>query len=78
MVKNAEVPSNPKTKRVYCFRTVRALRATQYIKVCMEYKTMKWEPFPPNPLMHESTKMTIDKYAAKGCENIYEARKRCI
>ena len=40
--------------RAYNLRTVRALRATQFVKLLKEYQVMKWEPMPLNPLTHTS------------------------
>ena len=50
VLKGAGVPLIPKTNSYYALRTVRALRATQWIELITEYKIMKWEPIPPNPL----------------------------
>ena len=73
MLKNAGVPFIPNTKRYYALRTVRALRATQWVELITEYKVMKWEPLPPNPLCHTDISTTLEFYAAKGCDNIYAA-----
>ena len=78
VIKMAKVPNNPATNRPYCLRTIRAMRASEYIKLYYEYVVMDWKPMPPNPLMHEDIQMTLDRYAMKGTNNIYEARKRCI
>ena len=58
-------------------RTVRALRATQWVMQKKEYEVMGWDPAPPNPLQHSKIKTTLERYAVKGCDNIYEARVRC-
>ena len=58
-------------------RTIRAYRATEYIKLRAEYKVMGWNPCPPNPLQHTNDRMTLENYAAKGSDNVHEARKRC-
>ena len=58
-------------------RTVRALRATQWVMLMKEYKVMDWEPAPPNPLQHVNIKTTLERYAVKGCDNEHEARVRC-
>ena len=78
VVKMSKVPFNPCTNRPFCLRTIRAMRASEYIKLYYEYVAMDWKPMPPNPLMHEDIQMTLDRYAIKGTNNIYEARKRCI
>lgn len=78
VLKHAKVPLNSETNTVYSLRTVRALRATQWVKLFAEYKEMGWSPMPPNPLSHKDVKMTLKKYALKDCDNIYAARDRCI
>ena len=75
---NAKVPLNRKTNTVYSLRTVRALRATQFIQLLAEYKVMGWKPTPPNPLQHKNIKMTVEKYALKDCDDDYTARDRCV
>ena len=75
---NAKVPLNRKTNTVYSLRTVRALRATQYVQLLAEYKVMRWKPEPPNPLQHKNIKMTVEKYALKDCDDVYTARDRCL
>ena len=59
-------------------RTVRAYRATEYIRLRAEYKVMKWTPEPPNPLQHLSDKTTLTYYAAQGSDSQWEARRRCV
>ena len=56
----------------YCMRTARAYRATEWVKVVTEYRLMKWEPEPLNPLQHESEKMTMEHYALKGIDSKWE------
>lgn len=64
-------------KKQYSLRTVRAFRATEWVKLTMEYKMMGWTPEPPNPLSHTDWKTALTHYASKGCENEWEARLRC-
>ena len=78
MLKHAGVGLNPETNSCYSLKTVRALRATQWVKLAAEYKVMQWEPAPPNPLSHTNTKTTFERYAVKGADNVYEARNRCV
>lgn len=61
----------------YDLRTIRAYRATEWVKLAMEYRVMNWKPEPPNPLQHTDWKTTLDHYAVKGCESELEARRRC-
>ena len=77
-IKMSKVPVELSTNRPYCLRTIRAMRASEYIKLYFEYLVMDWKPVPPNPLMHENIQMTLDRYAKKGTNNIHEARMRCI
>ena len=56
-------------KKLYCMRTARAFRATEYIKLVTEYRQMKWEPLPHNPLQHANDSMTLERYAAKGVDS---------
>ena len=65
-------------KRLYNLRSIRAYRATEWIKLVMEYKRMRWSPEPPNPLSHTDWKTARDHYATKGCDNEWEASKRCV
>jgi len=64
-------------KRLYNLRSIRAFRATEWLKLYTEYKVMKWVPEPPNPLTHSSPKTVIEFYATKGSDNEWQARKRC-
>ena len=73
----AGVPEKNPKKQIYSMRTIRAYRATEYIKLRTEYKVMGWSPSPPNPLQHTNDRMTLDNYAEKGSDNVHEARKRC-
>ena len=59
-------------------RTVRAYRATEYMKLRAEYMVMEWTPLPPNPLQHLSVKTTLTYYAAQGSDSEWEARRRCV
>ena len=61
----------------YSMRTARAYRATEWVKLVMEYRLMKWEPEPLNPLQHENEKMTLEHYATKGVDSKWEVQKRC-
>ena len=72
------MPRNATAKKLYGLRTVRAYRATEYVKLLKEYEIMKWEPKPLNPLAHTDLKMTLTKYAEKGCDSEMAARRRCI
>ena len=74
----AGVPRHPDTYGCYSLKTVRALRATIWLKLVEEYRVMKWEPAPPNPLAHTDIKTTKERYAEKGADNIYDARLRCV
>ena len=58
-------------------RSMRAARATEWVMLEMEYRVMKWHPSPPNPLQHADWKMTLEKYAAKGSDDLKEAYRRC-
>ena len=62
----------------YSMRTVRAKRATEYIKLRAEYRVMQWSPEPPNPLQHLSDRTTLTYYAERGSDSIWEARLRCV
>ena len=61
----------------YSMRTIRALRATEWVRLAMEYKVMKWEPLPPNPLSHTNWKTTLTNYAERDSHDEWQARKRC-
>ena len=39
---------------------------------------MDWKHYPPNPLQHKSTKVTLAAYAEKGADNELKARRRCV
>ena len=77
VLKKAEVATQHTRKKQYSLRTVRALRATEWVRLVMEYRVMKWEPEPPNPLTHTDWSTTLSCYASKGCESTWEARRRC-
>ena len=62
----------------YSMRTIRASIATKWVEQVMEHRVMEWKPEPPNPLQHEDWKTTLDNYAAKGCNNLLEANRRCF
>ena len=66
------------TKRLYNLRSIRAYRATEWLKLKTEYKVMGWYPEPPNPLSHTTDRTIIQHYAAKGSDNEWEARRRCF
>ena len=74
----AGAPRNATPKKLFGLRTVRAFRATEYIKLLKEYEAMDWEPKPINPLSHTDLKTTLKYYAEMGADDILEARLRCI
>ena len=39
---------------------------------------MEWDNPPPNPLQHTNIKMTLAKYATKGVDEMWEAKRRCV
>ena len=59
-------------------RSIRKYHATEWVKIFYEYEVMNWQPPPPNPLQHTTIKTTLTKYAEKGIDNKWEARKRCV
>ena len=59
-------------------RSIRAKKATDWVRLCSEYKVMGFPDEPSNPLQHESDTTTRTYYAEKGSDNMLEARKRCI
>ena len=59
-------------------RSIRAKKATDWVRLCSEYKVMGFPDEPSNPLQHESDSTTRIYYAEKGSDNMLEARKRCI
>ena len=73
MLKYSGVPKCPDTNRHYSLKTVRALRATLWVQLLTEYEVMKWNPKPPNPLAHTNIKTTLERYALKDANNVYEA-----
>ena len=78
VLRKAGVVTRHNSKRLYSLRTIRAYRATEWVKLVMEYRIMGWKPEPPNPLSHTQWNTTLANYAAKGCESEYEARRRCF
>ena len=74
----AGVAIRHKNKKKYSLRNIRAYRATEWVKLAVEYKVMGWRPEPPNPLSHTEWKTTLANYATKGCESVFEARRRCF
>ena len=59
--------------RNYDMRSLRATRATEWVKLEMEYRVMNWRPSPPNPLQHADWKTTVEQYAAEGSDDPKEA-----
>ena len=39
---------------------------------------MRWTHEPPNPLQHESEKMTKEHYSAKGVDTLQAIQQRCL
>lgn len=72
----ADVPMSHAPMKMYNMRTLRAYRATEWMNLVAEYKIMRWEPLPPNPLQHETDKTTKENYALQGSGNELQARKR--
>ena len=65
-------------KKLYNLRSIRAFRATEWVKLDMEYKMMEWRDPPRNPLQHLNVKTTLKKYAELGSNDENSAKKRCI
>ena len=59
-------------------RSIRAKKATDWVKLCAEYKVMGFNDEPSNPLQHETDATTRTYYAEKGSDSMLEARQRCI
>ena len=59
-------------------RSIRATRATEWLRMRAEYKVMGWSFELPNPLQHCSDDTTRRYYAEKQCEDELQARVRCI
>ena len=78
VLKKANVNVRYSDKKMFCMRTARAHRATEWVKIVNEYRFMKWEPEPLNPLQHESEKMTMEHYAAKSGDSKWEIQRRCL
>ena len=43
-----------------------------------EYRYMKWEPEPPNPLQHKKMDMTLDRYSVKDENQTWKVQMRCV
>ena len=78
VLEKAGVTTRYSARKLFSMRTARAKRASDWILVNEEYKLMKWEPRPLNPLQHETEKMTIEHYAKRGSLNVWETQRRCI
>ena len=74
----AGAPREAAARKLYSLRTVRAFRATEYIKLLKEYEVMGWRPEPINPLSHTDLKTTLKYYAETGADEVLAARLRCI
>ena len=76
----AQVPSlKPNGEEMpQTMRSIRAKKATDWVRLCSEYKVMGFPDEPSNPLQHETDSTTRIYYAEKGSDNMLEARKRCI
>ena len=77
-LKKADIPVHHSGNRLYNMRSIRSFHATEWVKLVLEYRLMGWTPEPPNPLQHESERMTIDHYATKGVTNKVEVQQRCL
>ena len=77
LMKAGSIKVRHSAKKLYCMRTARAFRATEYMKLVTEYRRMKWKPLPLNPLQHESERMTLEHYAAKGVDSAWQVQERC-
>lgn len=78
VLKESGVRTSDRSGNSYTMRTIRAARATEWVLLQQEYEVMQWEPHPPNPLQHTNKKMTLAKYATKGSENKWDAKRRCV
>ena len=67
-----------RTGKNYSMRTARCTRATEWYALVTEYRYMKWPYEPPNPLQHESERMTKDHYATKGIDSVHAIQQRCL
>ena len=74
----AGVPRQTLKGELYSLRSLRCMRATEYVRLLKEYEIMGWEPKPLNPTNHTSLKTTLVKYAEDGCEDMIAARVRCV
>ena len=72
------LPTMSKSNQIYSLRSVRAMRATEWVKEFMEFKVMGWTPAPPNPLTHTEWSTTLKYYAVKGSEDEWQARRRAF
>ena len=72
------MPKRHNDRKWYSMRTARAYHATEWIKEVHEYRMMKWEPEPLNPLQHETERMTMDHYATKDITSSWKTQKRCF
>ena len=70
-MRKAGLVTRHKDKRLYNLRSIRAFRATEWLKLYTEYKVMGWVPEPPNPLTHTNPKTVIEHYATKGSDNLW-------
>ena len=77
VVAKADVDKLHSDKKHYSMRTMRAFRATEWLKLALEYKVMEWDPAPPNPLAHKKSSTLIKHYAEIGCDDEWQARRRC-
>ena len=75
---DAGVPRQAAPRKLFNLRSIRAFRATEWIKLNMEYKIMKWRDPPRNPLQHLDVKTTLKKYAEQGSNDENSAKQRCI
>ena len=69
VMKKIGVKTRYSAKRLFNMRSIRAYRATEWLKLFTEYKVMKWVPEPPNPLTHTNEKTVKDHYATRGSDN---------
>ena len=74
----ARVPRQSPTGELYSLRSLRCMRATEYVRLLLEYLVMGWEPKPLNPTNHTSLKTTLANYAEAGCDDPIAVRVRCV
>ena len=77
VLKRAEVKVFSKGSKEYTMKNIRCTRASQWLKLVTEYRVMEWKIEPPNPLTHTDESTVKKFYAAKGCEDRWQATKRC-